>query len=357
MARRECGILTARGRVRVAFERRGDRWRATWWWEGRRHRWSCRTGDLREAQTLAEPRVLAVCERQHHGRWTLATAVEDYLRSRWGETGPGSGDPARATWVEHRVRLRALAKNRPILDLRQTEARDVQGWLRGLVRERAGRFAPQTLRNDQRVWSRFCTWLRAEGIEWSYNPAQAGLLQLPPFARRVPRPPPDDTVRRLLGYVRDRDEVLYGFLVLVLCGARPCGAARVAWADLRAGHVVTVLEKRRPHVVTLSEWAWEELARLHGGTLPCADGTRVYPYAVTAAGHRLRLLVREAGLPRITLADLRRAVQARLDAAANAPMALRAAVMGHSETVADRHYRAVGAQDARALADEALDWK
>jgi integrase len=343
-------LLTASGRIAVHLRRRGALWHADFHRAGLRRRLALKTPDAREARRLAETRILADLQPDS-APWTLAAAVARYLAECW----PDPSSSAHPTARDHRYRLALFAGAAPA-GLSLTNPAAVRLSVAEFLRTRAAKVAAQTVVNDQRVLSRFCRWVMQSGLglDWPYNPAAAERQKIPRILRR-PGPAADPAdVAALLEDLRARRHELWPVVVLALSGARRCGACRARWSDLKADRKLHLVEKGRPHVPPLGEWAWRQLSAARGQPLPVADASTIWPYSPNALTHALKRESARALGHSVSWSQLRRAVESRLDEAA-AEVRAAAEVMGHSVAVADRHYRQGGTPQAAAAADR-LDW-
>lgn len=300
--------------------------------------------DERGARAVATAAALdAIREKPKGGEpLLLPAAVAAYLDGRWtAETTAGN-----RTYQDHKSRLQKLAAEAALFDVSVSTVEQMQEVIQRYLtqRTRAG-VSARTIKNDQLVISRFCSWLRKSGlVAWRDNPAaKTGLDIATPDDVSLPALP-ESEIAELIKRAR-RSPVWPVVLLCLGCGLRPVEASRVEWSHIdTAAGTLRVFGKKRWRTINLGTWAKREIE-----ALPRSDGL-LFPFNTFSAFDMLAR-VRDESPPlsaSVTLQACRRTA-ARRAAPVMSPIHY-ATHFGHSLAVAHRHYLGFGLQaDAAAL--------
>lgn len=368
-------VRTSLGDVAVRLRLRGRVWWYRFWLQNRPYDRSTRESDPAAARDAAERSALAEAAALTGalGRPGLKYAVQLYLDARWPPEDVKIGRPDvrrnNLTYGDHKTRLGAFAESDPLLQFNVLPVAEATRRIQAYLDTRAGAGAkPQTVRNDQRVLSRFCTWCMRKGAPWPWNPAGSDRLTLEAVDRLPGTIPSDDDVALVLGLLEAWRHRLYPVVVLVLSGMRRAGACRVRWSWIGKDRWIwPTKEKRARRWVPLSSWAYDRLIWWKQAHPPEGTDAKLWPYHSDTASDDLADLRAQLALFKdrdgralwpawLDLSALRRHAQDRVDRALVDERS-RSFLMNHSPAVAEAHYRAKGGgPEALAAADRAFNY-
>lgn len=368
-------VKTSLGDVAVRLRLRGRVWWYRFWLQGKPFDRSTKCAEPDAARDAAERAALteAAAQTGALGRPGLADAVQLYLDARWPEADDtlGRSDVRKnnLTYRDHRYRLGAFAKSDPLLQFTVLPVAEATRRMQAYLNARAeGGATPQTVINDQRVFSRFCTWCMRKGAPWPWNPAGTDRLELDAVDRAHGEIPADADVEMVLAVLEAWRHRLYPVAVLVLSGMRRAGACRVRWSWIGKDRWIwPTKEKRARRWVPLSSWAYNRLVWWKAIAPPESTDAKLWTCHTDTASDDMRKLrddlVRfkdrdgRALWPAwLDLAALRRHAQDRVDRA-RVDERSRSFLMNHSPAVAEAHYRKRGGgPEALAAADAAFNY-
>lgn len=275
---------------------------------------------------------------------SLEKLKDAYLAERWpAKTGNRSYQNASS-------RLTKFAKYAEAHPFPLLPRREASGVIQGYLSTRASK-AALTVKTDQLVISRFCTWLIKTGrAHWESNPAAALHMDLPPVESRTKPFLSDAEVKALLAAAK-QSEVWPLVLLCLGGGLRPREATQLRWEaiDLERGQM-NVFGKRRERTVTLTSWVRQELQAWKDAH----PGPKPFRFDYFTGFSMFRELRKEKGLSDNTSLQALRRTAAR-KAAEKMSMLQYANFFGHSLEVAHKHYIGYGLVGDRA-AVEALNF-
>lgn len=322
-------------RVRITLRRRKPQgpFYCRWSYQGQQHYHA--TGKLTEveAKSIASDLV------EHHASIVpgvhprLSVIIPAYLDSKWPK--------ACSTRTEAKNRLayfQAAVKDMFFTRLTRDEATAV---VRKYLKDRP--VGPQSLKNERRVISAFCSWLIShDRVSWQENPARAAKVKTPRVVKRKKPSIPDSAVEALL---RLATGPLRAAAVLLLSGVRPRSIVeRLMWADVNFQRqtVKTIEKEDDEREIALGSWAIGELR-------PLARKGRVWPLTPDMLWYGFKE-ISEAIHVKITPQALRRKftnIMQHFKVSAYDESAL----AGHSLAVADKSYREDHAATLHAVAN------
>ena len=295
------------------------------------------------AASLAQPVTRLTTLGELLRGWTA------WVATRTGDGGHGSGQVTARTLKAYRGRRRVLVEtwgDHPL----EPRARLEQ------LLERA---AYSTLRDKSPAT--VASWLDAIGSAWSWG-RRAGLvadapLRLPPIRpNRTPKPPVSlELLDQVLGELEPGD-ARDGLELLRETGIRGGALARLTSDDVDLdGRRLRVQHKGAPRWVPLTERGSAVVRRRF---LAAGPAQRLFPAltadrATTSLNEAVARVCGRLSAPAFTTHAIRRRVAVDL-VRAGTPLHVYAAIMGHSVTVAAKHYLEVGDEDRDAAA-AALD--
>lgn len=270
--------------------------------------------------------------------------MKAYVDSRWpnGTKRKDRSEPHSAAYTtgdEHRGRLQTFLK---VIDAKTEIPPDVdeatqivQKYIN--VRIKAG-LKPNSVWNDQKVLSRFFTWVRKNGMRYPANPAASERLDLPP---KVQRQPVDVTWKDLKATVEAARKTDVWPLVLLIYGAgiRPIGAMDTLRKDVILDNKprVRVIEKSKFREIGMTQWAAKEF-KAWLKVNPRRPQERIWQMSKDTAHRRLKRLREELGLDsRVTLNAIRGMFSTMMFEAGALPHE-EAEHQGHSMLIAEKHY-------------------
>ena len=260
---------------------------------------------------------------------------------------------ARRTISGYAHRLRDFIEYAGDVDLSTWMWDDARRVVRNYVERRSSRVT--NVVNVRVPLGTFFNYLRAEELFKGENPADAKLQP-----RRRPRKQLNKAKRRTS---REEDLVLRRegantrlWLVILLTrweGMRRGEACTLRWDEIdfdacRADVVGHEGGRKHPRVVWLSDWVVDELWKARpSGLLEGADQP-VWPYHPDTASDDMKEFCQEHGLRRITFNDLRSSFTSEcFDNGLSAKQESK--IVGHSATVAEKHYDEYEAAEARHM--------
>ncbi len=321
-------------RVRVTLYRRKSTapFYARWWRDGEQHHRSTKAWDEKVAR--AEARKLVENCTTARGEANTSALVEEYKATRWPT--PEVRD---STFKDHAHRLATFLTSLKDEHFTACDTREATALIQSHLDRRGGLgMAPQSLVNDQRVVSRFCSWLMHRRLTiWHVNPATKSLLDMPRVERRIKPHLSDAELRKFLKAAQPELKP-----IIVLCagaGLRARGALRLKWSNIDTKRrLLRVFEKSRERVVPLSPWVCAQLK-------PGEPDTPIWPFGHKVVFHHAARAAKRAGVPAATLQACRRTFLWKLFKANVSPQ-LAAKLAGNSIQVIAAHYVNLAALDA-----------
>ncbi len=327
-------ILTDHGPVKVTLEwpAKSAAWCYRFKIAGKRYYKSTKSTAIPIAREIARKAAIEAagmrqCVSLH---LPIESAITQYLTARWPES-----DTKNRYFQDVRNRLKRFASFRNF-DLASTSKDQLIGIIQDFLAKRTSDgIGAVTVGNDQRALSKFCVWLgkrKPAIVPWKGNPASALEMEMPAISTEAQ--PPLNKTKQLAFIAAAQGSPVWPVAALCLgAGLRPIEATRCDWSKIDLeGRMVTVFAKRRGRVVPLPAGVIDVLE-----AIPNKSG-KLFSYAETAVAHNMIQALRQKhGLSDdITLQAMRRTAAFRISREVDTMTY--ANIMGHSLTVAQKHY-------------------